>query len=110
MVFIKKTLCFKHAFADSSAGAAGSTAAGNRPPLLATRDQKTRIGLKIKRLIDHGRVLWIREAHGGALRNTRALAFCDASVTVENTLLLGSWQHAGAMTDESDAAGTKIQT
>eukprot|EP00961_Rhodomonas_salina_P171676 2315002-Rhodomonas_salina.2 len=44
--------------------------------------------MQVKRLLDHGRVLYLRE-HGG-MPGARAVQFCEATTTIENTLLLGA--------------------
>ena len=51
------------------------------------RCARAQLGREAKRLLDHGRVLWLRER---SKLNAKLVTFCDASVSPENCLLLAS--------------------
>ncbi|KAJ1489097.1 hypothetical protein T484DRAFT_1886313, partial [Baffinella frigidus] len=50
-----------------------------------TAEERERLGRESKRLLDHGRLLWLREH---ALFDAELITFCDAKVSPENCLLL----------------------
>ena len=51
-----------------------------------SRDERQEIGMLCKRVIDHGRLQWLRQ-QGFA---TEMVCFVDGAVSGENKLLLGS--------------------